>query len=256
VLCGFGQEAAVLVNHGEPMRVAYTCPEEDLQWAGMACTDDDPCPIYLELSAVASAGPEILVAGNLHGTSATLNSILLQSGDAGATWKEAAARIRGSALDQVQLYDSQHRWAAGETQFPLPRDPFFLRTTDGGASWRHSTVGEDGSAGSIQGFRFDSARHGEVIIDAGKASEGGRYLSFESETGGDSWTSRGTADRLPKLPLAPENPEWRIQPGKDGKSYRIEQQTGERGSPLASFLIEVATCRVDPGPLKEPLEPK
>ncbi len=254
--CAFAQETPVLSNNGDPMRVAYACLEEDLQWAGMACTEDDPCPVYLELSAIAATGREILLAGNLHSTSATLSSILVQSGDAGATWKETAARIRGSALEQVQIYDPQHAWAAGETQYPLPRDPFFLLTTDGGASWRHSTVGEEGGAGSIQSFRFDSARHGEATVDAGKASRGGRYLSFESETGGDSWTALGAGDRLPKLPPAPENPDWRIQPGKDGKSWRIEQQMGGRWSPVASFLIEVANCRLDAGPLKEPVEPK
>src|SRR5579863_9528099 len=189
------QEAAILTNHGEPMRVAYDCPEEDLQWAGMSCTDDEPCAIYLELSAVVPDGRKIFVAGNLHGNSATLSSVLLMSDDSGATWKEPAARIRGSALDQLQFYNLQAGWAAGETQYPLPRDPFFLVTTDGGTSWSQSPVGEEGSAGAIQRFWFDSARHGEAIVDAGKASENGRYISYESETGGESWALLGKRDQ-------------------------------------------------------------
>ena len=124
------QDASTLTNHGEPMRVGYRCVEEDLQWAGMSC-NEDPCPVFLELSAVASKGRKILAAGNLHSSSATLTSILLQSDDAGATWNDQAVRVRGDAIEQLQYFDSERAWAAGETQYPLPRDPFVLMTTDG-----------------------------------------------------------------------------------------------------------------------------
>jgi photosystem II stability/assembly factor-like uncharacterized protein len=82
--------------------------------AGMACTEDQPRAIYLELSAVVREGTKILVAGDLHSGSATLGSVLLLSDDSGATWKEPAARIRGNALDQVQFYNAQTGWAAGK----------------------------------------------------------------------------------------------------------------------------------------------
>jgi hypothetical protein len=252
------QESSILNNHGEPMQVAYTCAEDDLQFAGMSCTDDEPCPIYLELSSVAADGRKIVVAGDLHSSSATLGSVLLLSEDAGGTWKEPAARMRGSALDQLQFYNPQTGWAAGETQYPLPRDPFFLLTTDGGATWRQHLVGEEGSAGAVQRFWFDSAQHGEAIVDAGKTSESGRYLSYESETGGESWTLTGRRDQLPKLPHAPppgENPDWRLSPSKDGKAFRIEQRADGEWTPVASFLIEVANCRVHAGELKEPAPP-
>jgi photosystem II stability/assembly factor-like uncharacterized protein len=239
------QDSAILRNNGEPMRVDYACAEEDLQWAGMSCTGDEPCAIYLELSFVAASGKRILVAGNLHSSAATLGSVLLLSEDSGVTWKEPAPRIRGSALDQLQFYNPQTGWAAGETQYPLTRDPFFLLTTDGGATWQQRPVGEEDSAGSVQRFWFDSARHGEAIVDAGKASNDGRYLSYESETGGENWTLAGKSDRLPKLKRAPpaaENAEWRIGPSKDGKAFQIEQRVAGRWTPVASFLIEVATC--------------
>jgi hypothetical protein len=251
-------ETAVLRNDGEPMRVAHACKEADLQWAGMACGPDDPCPIYLELSAVVSDGRKIFVSGNLHSTSATLNSVLLMSDDGGATWKEPAPRVRGAALDQLQFGaqfgDAQLGWAAGETQFPLPRDPFFLLTSDGGESWRELAVGEEGTPGVIQRFWFDSAQRGDLIVDAGKTSAGGRYLSYESRTGGESWEIRGKSDRLPAIRGAspPENPDYRLRPSQDGKTYRIEKRTGEKWEPFASFLIEVANCRIEPGQLKEP----
>jgi len=252
------QESAILSNHGEPMQVPYACAEEDLQWAGMSCTDGEPCPIYLELNSVVPDGRKIVVAGDLHSSSATIGSVLLLSDDSGATWREPTARIRGSALDQLQFYNLQTGWAAGETQYPLPRDPFFLLTTDGGASWRQQLVGEEGFAGSIQRFWFDSTQHGELIIDAGKASESGRYFSYESETGGESWSLLGKSSQLPKLRRAPppgEDSDLRARPSKDGKAFRIEQGVGGQWTSVASFLIEVADCRVHSGELKEPEPP-
>lgn len=248
------EDAVVLRNDGEPMRVAYACPEADLQWAGMACSEEDPCPIYLELSSVTLAGRKIFVSGNLHSTSATLNSILLMSDDAGVTWREPTPRIRGAALDQVQFPDAQHGWAAGETQYPLPRDPFFLITSDGGEVWRLHPVGEDGTPGAVQRFWFDSVQHGELTIDAGKASAGGRYLSYETRTGGESWEIRGKSDRLPAIRGAAlaEDADYRLVTTRDGKAFQIEKRMGERWTPFASFLIEVATCRIEPGQLKEP----
>jgi hypothetical protein len=249
------QNSALLTNTGEPMRVAYACTEDDLQWAGMSCDDEMPCPIYLELSSVVPDGSKIIAVGNLHSASATLASVLLLSEDSGATWKEPAARVRGSALDQVQFYNLQTGWAAGETQYPLPRDPYFLLTTDGGGTWRTVPIEEDGSPGAIQRFWFDSAKHGELILDAGKSSEGGRYLSFESETGGDNWMLRGKADQSPRLRRAPASAEdsgLRIRQSKDGKAFQIEQRTGEQWKPVAAFLVETAVCKIQAGELKEP----
>jgi hypothetical protein len=252
------QESPLLINNGEPMRMAYGCAEEDLQWAGMSCSDNEPCAIYLELNSIVPNGKKIVVAGDLHSSTATIGSVLLLSDDSGVTWREPAARIRGSALDQLQFYNLQAGWASGETQFPLPRDPFFLVTTDGGASWHQSTVGEEGLAGAVQRFWFDSERQGELIIDAGKASEGGRYFSYESETGGESWSLLGKSDQLPKLRHAPpsgENPDWRARPSKDGKAVQIEQRAGGQWTPVASFLIEVASCHGHSEELKEPEQP-
>ncbi len=247
------QEPSLLSNNGEPMRVAYGCADEDLQWAGMSCDQAEPCPVYLELSSIAANGRRILTAGNLHGRSATLASILLQSDDAGATWKEPAARVRGDAIEQLQILDAGHAWAAGETQYPLPRDPFFLLTADGGASWRDRPVGEEGNAGSIQRFSFDSAQHGELVIDSGTASADQRYVSYETDSGGETWTTRGASDRLPVLKHAPvEDSDWRIRPSKDGKSWQIEKRDGDAWSSIAQFLIEVARCGADPVQLNEP----
>ncbi|HTA43840.1 MAG TPA: hypothetical protein VK789_15400 [Bryobacteraceae bacterium] len=248
------QEPSILTNHGEPIRIGYNCAEEDLQWAGMSC-DDEPCPIYLELSAIAASERKILAAGNLHGASATLDSILLESDDEGATWKEAAKRIRGDVIDQLQFYDAQHAWAAGETQYPLARDPFVLVTTDGGASWAEHDIGEEGSSGSVQRIWFDSATHGEALIDGGKSAASGRYATWESNTGGSTWELRDANNKLTALKQAPVvavNTDSRIHPSQDGKTWQIEKRQGEAWSPVASFLIEVASCKVVPGQTNEP----
>ena len=253
----FGQAPSVLVNIGEPIRAPFTCNEDDLQWAGVACSEDEPCPVYLELSSLAPSGRKLFLSGNFHTNSATLSSLLLSSDDGGATWKEPAARTRGNAIDQVEFYDLQHGWAAGEAQYPLQRDPFFLITSDGGQTWHQRTVLEDGSPGTILRFSFDSVQHGELVIDAGKSSGNRRYLSYESQTGGDSWNLRGTSDKAPAAPrgASAAEPDWRIQTSKDGKTWQLEKRDGEKWQQLAAFLVEATVCKGEARELKEPEAP-
>src|SRR5437899_3002395 len=66
------QEPPVLENTGKPIVVPYQCTDEDIRLAGLSCTDDDPCPVYLELSAIESTGIRLYTAGNLHTANATL----------------------------------------------------------------------------------------------------------------------------------------------------------------------------------------
>jgi len=242
----------------EPVRIPYDCPESELQSAGLLCTEEEPCPIYLELNAIAPVGRRILLAGDIHATSGTLTSILLASEDGGATWKEPAPRVPGAALDQLQILDREHGWAAGEIQYPLSRDPFFLLTTDGGESWRRREVTEEGGPGSVVRFWFDGASHGQLIIDAGKSAEGGRYALYESETGGEGWMIRSATDAQPKLRLAPpsmENPDYRVRATEGGKTYDIEMRDGEQWRKMASLVIEIASCKLKTPELKEPPAP-
>ncbi|HKD05331.1 MAG TPA: hypothetical protein VKB79_05455 [Bryobacteraceae bacterium] len=242
----------------EPVRIPYDCPESELQSAGLLCTEQEPCPIYLEINAIAPAGRMILLAGDLHAESATLTSILLASNDGGATWKEPAPRIAGAAIDQLQVYDREHAWAAGEIQYPLSRDPFFLLTTDGGVSWRRRNVADEGGPGSVIRFWFDGPTHGQLIVDAGRSAEGGRYDLYESETGGESWMIRSATDAQPRLRLAPpsaENPDYRVRAADGGKTYEIEMRDDARWRRMASLLIEVGSCKLKTPELKEPQAP-
>ena len=238
-----------------PVTVAFPCAEKDLQNAGLLCTEDEPCSIYLEINSIAPAGKKLFLAGDLHATSATVSSILLSSDDGGVTWKEPFERIPGAALDQIQLYDLEHGWAAGEIQYPLPRDPFFLVTSDGGLSWRRRDITEDGGPGSIVRFWFDSAQHGELIVDAGKSAPGGRYLDYESETSGESWMLRSATSDQPKIRRAPasfDNADYRVRAASGGKTYQVEKRDGEKWDAIASFVIEVASCKLKQAELKEP----
>lgn len=233
-----------LLNTGEPMKVKFACGEEELAAAGMACTDDDPCPVYLELSGVSAVGKKLSLAGNLHGPAATLFSVLLTSDDNGVTWKEPAARIPGAALDQTQFFDLLHGWAAGETQVPLARDPFFLITADGGASWRREPISDDGGAGAVQRFWFDSVDHGELIVDAGRTAQGGRYALYESHTKGDNWSLLSKTAQVPRLRRAPslDDVDYRIRSDGASRANIIEKREGERWTRMASFLIQVTSC--------------
>ena len=126
----------------------------------------------------------------------------------------------------------------------LPRDPFVLLTTDSGGSWRKQAIGEEDSPGTVQRFWFDSPQHGEVIVDAGRTAEGGRYRAYESENGGATWNLTGGSDRPPGLKHAPpdENTEWRVTASKDGKAIEIERHSDGAWVAVASFAIEVALC--------------
>jgi photosystem II stability/assembly factor-like uncharacterized protein len=233
--------------------VPFDCSQEVLTAAGMLCSDDDPCPVYLELSSVSAAGKSLSLAGNLHGRSATISSVLLMSEDNGVTWKESAARISGAALEQVQLIDALHGWAAGETQMPLSRDPFFLVTADGGVSWRRQPVAEEGTAGAVQRFWFDSREHGELIVEAGRT-----YVLYESSSGGEAWNVLSKTIQVPRLPRAPaagDAADYRIVTDSRNHTFSVERRDGEKWAPIATFPVQVASCGspAPPPPLPEPV---
>src|ERR1035437_6855539 len=165
----------LLENSGKPMLLPFRCTEDDVQWAGLSGSADEPCPVYLELAAVESAAGRIFAAGNIHALDVTLYSVLLASEDAGHTWREAYERIRGASLDHLQFFDAELGWTSGQALSPLPQDPFRLLTSDGGRTWRQRVIFSESRVGSIQQFHFSAKDSGSLIIDRGPGSEGGRY---------------------------------------------------------------------------------
>ncbi len=235
----------VLQNNGKPILVPFQCTEEDIRTAGLSCTEQDPCPVYLELAAVESTGIRIFAAGNIHTSAATLYSILLGSDDNGATWREVHDRKRSSGLDHIQLAGSDTGWSSGLSLSPLPQDPFLLQTTDGGKSWREHAIFNEPRFGAIQQFYFEDKKSGALIVDHGPGSDGDRYELYETNDGGDTWNVKETnvkGIRL-KVPATAPVSEWRIRADAPSKSFHLEHRQGQRWNPIASFALNLAACK-------------
>jgi photosystem II stability/assembly factor-like uncharacterized protein len=250
----FGQEAppvksgpVVLQNTGKPMVVPFQCTDEDVTSAGLTCTEEAPCPVYLELDAVAAVGEHLFAAGNLHSSAVTLYSTLLASDDSGQTWREAADRVRGAGLDRVQFLDAETGWASGERLSPLPQEPFLMLTTDGGKSWRMRPVfGEsaENKLGAIQQFLFTEKDSGTMIIDRGQGADGDRYELYESPDGGASWSFRQSSTKPLSLRAAPAvSTPWRVRADSRTRAFHIEHRQGERWSSVASFSVNIGACK-------------
>ncbi|HEY3837279.1 MAG TPA: hypothetical protein VGL72_11940 [Bryobacteraceae bacterium] len=232
------------------MAVPFHCSDEDIAQGGLTCSEDAPCPVYVELTSVANVGSKIFLTGNIHTESATLYSLLLESDDKGETWNEPVPRIQGAGLDAAQFPDFEHGWISGEILQPLARDPFFLSTSDGAKTWRRHPVFEDGTGGSIQVFWFETATQGSMVVDKGGGSE--RYQLYESPTGGDTWTIRESSEkpiRIRSMPPAGSSG-WRLRADGKSHSFKIEKSNGESWKPLASFLISAGSCK--PAAEKDP----
>jgi hypothetical protein len=248
-------ETQVLTYAGSPLRLEYECADQDMQASGLHCTADEPCRVYLELVAVEPVGARLFLAGNLHTESVTLQSILLASADTGKTWSEPFERIRGASLDRIQFYDYETGWASGQVVQPLPRDPFLLLTTDGGATWRRRPVFSENRPGAIDRLQFDTRTNGTLWIDRTQSGEAGAvYERYESVTGGESWTLREALNRPPSAPAGapPRDSGWRFRAERATQSYRLER-SGQGGWQLvAAFSIPAGECRPVLKPLPEP----
>ena len=252
------EQVPVLHSSGKPMLLSFQCSDEDMQWAGMSCSEEQPCPVYLEISAMETVGNRIIAVANIHTESVTLYSILLSSDDAGATWREPYQRMRGTGLDHLQFIDFQNGWISGETLVPVSRDPFLLITSDGGQSWRLRPVFNEGGGGAIQQFWFQTATSGALVIDRMESTEGSRYELYETPNGGETWMIRRTSEqpiairRTGSEALAAG---WRIRADARSKSFALEKQHGERWSTIASFLVEIGSCKPAPQVAPAPPEP-
>jgi len=239
----------VLEDAGKPIRVEFQCTLDDLQSSGMSCTGDQPCPVYLELTAVESVGNRIFAAGNIHSDTSTLYSVLLASDDAGKTWHEPFDRIRGAGLDHIQFLDFENGWISGQVLQPLPLDPFLLITSDGGKTWRRRPLFEDTKAGVIVQYWFTSRTAGSLVLDRGQGGEGDRYELYETANGGESWAVRQTSAKPFRLRrVAGESAAWRIRADAATRAFLVERHDGERWSALAAFSVALRPC--------VPLEPQ
>ncbi len=248
-----GPLAKPLTYTGKPLAIAPDCRSEDLSSLGLDCGADQPCPVLLELASAETVSTRLLLAGNLHTSAVTLQSLLLTSEDGGGTWSEGYARIPGAALDQIQFVDFETGWISGQVIAALPRDPFFLISGDGGKSWhRHPVFGEP-RAGAVEGFWFSSGKQGAMTVDRLQPDENGiRYELYQSRTGGTSWT----LEQLSQKPIAlkrPPKPEsdLRLLADPASQSYKVQRRTGDKWQTLAAFAIAAGECRVPETTLAE-----
>jgi hypothetical protein len=247
---GSGQERAALENTGKPMRVEFACTDDDMLAAGMSCSEDDPCPVYLELAAAETSGIRLFAAGNIHSSQSTMYSVLLASDDNGKTWREPYPRQRYASLDRIQFADPETGWTSGQVVQPLPRDPFFLVTGDGGKTWRMRPVFGETRAGAIQQFWFDSKTRGTMLI-----ADGPRNELYESPNGGEVWMVREVSEKPIAVKRRPAPASvLRVRPDAQSKSFRIEKNTGDKWAPVASFLINIGACKPSVQELKPPPE--
>ena len=236
-----------LTYTGQPLVLSpQQCTEEDIQAFGLTCTREDPCPVLLELAAHEVLGNTIVLTGNIHTREVTFASVLLVSEDLGKTWTEPHARIKSGVLDQVQFIDFQNGWVAGQVMQQLPRDPFLLITNDGGRTWRRRALYDDARVGSIDQFWFETKSNGGLIVDRTRAGDPrAKYETYETQTGGSSWTLREVNSKLippkrAKLPIP--NTDFRLRADARLNAYRLERRQGAQWQTLASFSLSLAPC--------------
>jgi hypothetical protein len=240
--------AQVLGNDGTPMLLPFRCTDEDIRWSGLSCTEDSPCPMFLELSGVETLGNRVFLMGNIHGEAVTLYSVLLASDDNGHTWLEPHDRIRGAGLDHMESIGNDNAWVSGQVLFPLTHDPFLLTSTDGGKTWvPHEILSEDAESryGAIQQFFFTSKDAGTLLLDRGAGGSGDRYARYETQNGGAAWSVKQES-RQP-IPLKRSTPapasDWRVRPEGGMKSFLLEHRVGTRWSAVAAFLVKLDACK-------------
>ena len=229
------------------MRVPFQCTNEDINAAGLTCSDDDPCPVYLELSAFESTGIRLYAVGDIHTAEKTLYSVILGSDDNGHTWREVHERIRAASLDHLQFIGAANGWVSGLELSPIARDPFLLRTTDGGKTWRQIPIFSEPGFGAIQQFAFTDPENGALIIDRGPGSASDRYERYESLDGGDSWMVKESSVKplTLKRPLGAAPPEYRVRADANSRSFQLEHRQNGRWTSLAAFLVNLGMCKPD-----------
>jgi photosystem II stability/assembly factor-like uncharacterized protein len=241
VFVAFLSAQTPLENAGKPMRVPFECTQADTQAAGLSCSEEEPCAVFLELSNVDSAGNKIFLAGNLHTSTTTLYSILLASEDAGKSWMEPHPRVRFAGLDQIQFIDFQNGWISGANLQSTPRDPFLLLTTDGGKTWRQRPVFDETRVAVIERFWFDSRENGSLLMDA-RLDNNLREL-YETRTGGESWSMKQAGAGAIAFPAVTKTSGWRLRADAATHSFDLEKSDGARWQKVASFLVHVGACK-------------
>jgi photosystem II stability/assembly factor-like uncharacterized protein len=228
---------------------------QEIQELGLECSLEEPCKAYFEITGLETAGIKLFVAGNFHTEKFTLESVLLMSEDGGATWIEPHPRVRGASLEQIQFIDFENGWVSGLVAGSIAKDPFLLKTADGGKTWRRLPVFEDTEYATIEHFWFESKTQGQIVLNR-RGQGTARFHRMETMTGGDSWVPR---EMTPKAPPPKRvrtgmsfNADWRVRADATAKAFRIEHRVAGRWSTASLFAYEGGVCKPKPPPPPPP----
>jgi photosystem II stability/assembly factor-like uncharacterized protein len=241
------EASAPLENKGRPMTLPFRCTTEDIRWGGLSCSEEDPCPIFLELSSAESVGTRWIAVGNIHAEAVTLYSVLLASDDAGKTWTEGFERIRGAGLDRIDPLDASSVWISAQELFPIPQNPFLLASSDGGKSWERKPVLNEAAEnrfGSVQQFHFTGKNDGALILDRGTGNGGSAtFALYESRDGGESWQLKQESNKPLRLRQTAPPAEWRVRAESTSHAFHIEHRQGEKWIGVAAFSVNLEKCK-------------
>jgi hypothetical protein len=241
---------AVMAGAQTAIKLPFACTDQDIDQFGLTCSQEEPCQVFVELSAADSGAGRLIVVGNVHTKDQTLFGIVLSSEDNGLTWTEAHERIPSGSLDQLRFLDLQTGWISGESVDPLARNPFFLLTTDGGKTWRQKLIFDDTKYGTVAQFRFDSALHGQMVLDASRGRTI-RQERYETHTGGESWEVVETSNTRLQLPGAQgqgTSLSYRVRVDAKTDTFVLEHGEGKAWDTIARFDVRLANCPPPPAP--------
>lgn len=212
-----GPPEGTTVYEGPVISLSTVCDVDRLEYAGIRCSADHPCELFLELVSIASEGAWMVLAGEVHTAEATYESIVLTSQDGGTTWTESAERIAAGGIESISIVDAQTAFVAGQQGDTATGEmPFLLVTDDGGESWetRMVTAGGDKVEGLVVAFQADTTSHGYLILEQ-LAATGDPYRMYETYNGGRSWSIRQISADKPQIPgprLALKSEDWSVRP--------------------------------------------
>ena len=245
-----GPPEGTTVYEGPVASLSTTCEVDRLEYAGIRCSTDRPCELFVELVSVASQGNWVVLAGEVHTADATYESVVLSSADGGVTWIESSERIAAGGIESISIIDAQTAFVAGQQGDTATGEiPFLLVTEDGGVSWEERTVSAGGEKveGLVVAFQADTTSHGYLILEQ-LAATSDPYRLYETYTGGLSWSIRQISADKPQIPgprLALRTEDWSIRPDSSSGEYIVAKRSSSESSGWAEqgrFSGAVGSC--------------
>lgn len=245
-----GPPEGTTVYDGPVISLSAVCDVDRLEYAGIRCSADRPCELFLELVSIASEGDWMVLAGEVHTSEATYESVVLTSKDGGARWTESAERISAGGIESISIIDAQTAFVAGQQGDTATGEiPFLLVTDDGGVSWETRMVETGGEKveGLVVGFQADSTSHGYLTLEQ-LAATSDAYRLYETYNGGRSWSIRQISAERPQVPgprLAVKTENWSVQPDSSSGEFLVAKRTSSAPSGWADqsrFAGTVGSC--------------